>query len=68
MNKLGELNYYNNKVNELIEKVNIIKKELDRDIRTQYTALSEKVKDFEGKRNATLSFETSQLQCDNNKI
>jgi palmitoyltransferase len=68
MNKLGELNYYNNKVNELTEKVNITKKELDRDIRTQYTALSEKVKDIEGKRNAILSFETSQLQCDNNNI
>ena len=67
-NKLGELNYYNNKVNELTEKVNIAKKDLLRDIRAQYTALSEKVKDIEGKRNAILSFETSQLQYDLNNI
>ena len=68
MNKLGELNYYNNKVNELTEKVNLAKKDLIRDIRSQYTALSEKIKDVEGKRNAILSFETSQLQYDNNNI
>ena len=68
MNKLGELNYYNNKVNELTEKVNLAKKDLIRDIRSQYTALSEKIKDVEGKRNAILSFETSQLQYDSNNI
>ncbi len=68
MNKLGELNYYNNKVNELTEKVNKEKKNLIRDIRAQYSALSEKIKDVEGKRNAILSFETSQLQYDNNNI
>ena len=68
MNKLGELNYYNNKVNELTEKVNLSKKDLVRDIRAQYTALSEKIKDIEGKRNAVLSFETSQLQYDSNNI
>ena len=68
MNKLGELNYYNNKVNELTEKVNLAKKDLVRDIRSQYSALSEKIKDVEGKRNAILSFETSQLQLDSNNI
>ena len=68
MNKLGELNYYNNRVNELIEKVNLAKKDLVRDIRAQYSALSEKIKDVEGKRNAILSFETSQLQYDSNNI
>ena len=68
MNKIGELNYYNKKVNELTEKVNISKKELVRDIRAQYTVLSEKIKDIEGKRNAILSFETSQLQYDSNNI
>ena len=68
MNKLGELNYYNNRVNELTEKVNKAKKDLEREIRTQYTALSEKIKDIEGKRNAILSFETSQLQYDSNNI
>ena len=50
------------------KKVEISKKELLRDIRAQYTALSEKVKDIEGKRSAILSFETSQLQIDNNNI
>ena len=49
MNKLGELNYYNNKVNELTEKVNLAKKDLVRDIRSQYSVLSEKIKDVEGK-------------------
>lgn len=68
MNKLGELNYYNNKVNELTEKVNLAKKDLVRDIRSQYSVLSEKIKDVEGKRNAILSFETSQLQYDSNNI
>jgi len=68
MNKLGELNYYNNKVNELTEKVNLAKKDLVRDIRSQYSFLSEKIKDVEGKRNAILSFETSQLQYDSNNI
>ena len=67
-NRLGELNYYNNIVNDLNKKVEISKKELLRDIRAQYTALSEKVKDIEGKRSAILSFETSQLQIDNNNI
>ena len=67
-NKLQELNYYNNRVNELSKKINISKKELVRDVRTQYTALSEKVKDIEGKRNAILSYETNQLQIDNNNI
>ena len=51
MNKLGEFNYYNNKVNELTEKVNLAKKNLVRDIRSQYSVLSEKIKDVEGKRN-----------------
>jgi hypothetical protein len=68
MNKLGELNYYNNRVNDLTEKVNKEKKILIRDIRSQYSVLSEKIKDVEGKRNAILSFETSQLQIDNNNI
>ena len=68
MNKLGELNYYNNRVNELTEKVNKEKKNLIRDIRSQYSVLSEKIKDVEGKRNAILSYETSQLQFDNNNI
>ena len=68
INKMTELNYYNNKINELNEKVNKTKKELIRDIRTQYTAISEKIKDVEGKRNAILSFETSQLQYDSNNI
>ena len=68
MNKLTELNYYNNKVNDLTEKVNVAKKDLIRDIRAQYTTLSEKIKDVEGKRNAILSFETSQLQYDSNNI
>ena len=67
-NKLQELNYYNNRVNDLSKKINISKKELVRDVRTQYTALSEKVKDIEGKRNAILSYETNQLQIDNNNI
>ena len=67
-NKLQELNYYNNRVDELTKKINISKKELVRDIRAQYTALSEKVKDIEGKRNAILSYETNQLQIDNNNI
>ena len=67
-NKLNELNFYNNRVNELNKKINISKKELLRDIRTQYTALSEKIKDIEGKRNAIFSYETSQLQKDNNNI
>ena len=67
-NKLQELNYYNNRVSELSKKINIAKKELVRDVRKQYTALSEKVKDVEGKRNAILSYETSQLQIDNNNI
>ena len=68
MNKIGELNYYNNRVNDLTHKVNIAKKDLVRDIRSQYTILSEKIKDIEGKRNAILSFETSQLQYDSNNI
>ena len=67
-NKLGELNYYNNRVNELSKKVNVTKKELIRDIRAQYTALSEKIKDIEGKRSAILSYETAQLQKDINNI
>lgn len=68
LSKIGELNYYNNKVNDLTEKVNKTKKDLIRDIRSQYTALSEKIKDVEGKRNAILSFETSQIQYDSNNI
>ena len=68
MNKLSELNYYNKRVNELNQKINISKKDLLRDIRAQYTALSEKVKDVEGKRSAILSYETSKLQIDNNNI
>ena len=68
LNKLSELNYYNNKVSLLIDKVNNSKKELMRDIRTQYSELSEKIKDIEGKRNAILSFETSQIQVDANNI
>ena len=67
-NKLNELNVYNNRVNELSQIINSSKKELVRDIRKQYTALSEKIKDIEGKRNAVLSYETSQLQIDNNNI
>lgn len=67
-NKLSELNYYNNRVSVLIEKVNNSKKELARDIRAQYAELSEKIKDIEGKRNAVLSYETSQLQADANNI
>ncbi len=68
MNKLSELNYYNNRVTELNKKVNLAKKDLVRDIRAQYTAMSEKIKDIEGKRNAVLSYETSQLNIDNNNI
>ena len=68
INKIGELNYYNKKVNELTEKVDIAKKDLIRDIRAQYTFLSEKIKGIEGKRNAILSFVTSQLQYDSNNI
>ena len=68
INKIAELNYYNNKVNDLTDKVNLAKKDLIRDIRSQYTALSEKIKDIEGKRNAILTFETSQLQYDSNNI
>ena len=68
MNKLGELNYYNKRVNELNQRINTAKKNIIRDIRAQYTALSEKVKDIEGKRNAILSYEASQLQIDNNNI
>ena len=67
-NKLGELNFYNNRVNELSKKINLTKKELLRDIRAQYTALSEKIKDIEGKRSAILSYETAQLQKDINNI
>ena len=67
-NKLNELNYYNNRVLELNKKLDVAKKDLIRDIRKQYTALSEKVKDVEGKRNAVLSYETSQLQIDYNNI
>jgi palmitoyltransferase len=68
MNKLGELNYYNNRVNDLTEKVNKEKNILIRDIRSQYSVLSEKIKDVEGKRNSILSFEAWQLQIDNNNI
>ena len=67
-NKLDELNFYNNRVNELSKKINLTKKELLRDIRAQYTALSEKIKDIEGKRSAILSYETAQLQKDINNI
>ena len=67
-NKLGELNFYNNRVNELSKKINITKKDLIRDIRAQYTALSEKIKDIEGKRSAILSYETAQLQKEINNI
>lgn len=68
LNKLSELNYYNNKVSYLVDKVNNSKKELIRDIRAQYSELSEKIKDIEGKRNAILSYETSQIQADANNI
>jgi len=68
LNKLNELNYFNTVINDLIKKISNSKKDLERNIRKQFTFLSEKIKDIEGKKNAVLSFEINQLQTQSNSI
>ena len=68
LNKLNELNYFNTIINDLIKKITNSKKDLERNIRKQFTFLSEKIKDIEGKKNAVLSFEINQLQTQSNSI
>lgn len=68
MNKMTELNYSNNLIEEMISKIKYSKKKIERDIRTQFAAINEKVKSVEGKRLAVLSYESSQLQNQYNAI
>jgi hypothetical protein len=68
LNKLNELIYFNTIINDLIKKITNSKKDLERNIRKQFTFLSEKIKDIEGKKNAVLSFEINQLQTQSNSI
>ena len=68
INKLNQLNNYNSLINELFEKVTSAKKVIERDVRKDFTQLTEKIKDIEGKRDTILSYEASQLQNIQNKI
>ena len=68
INKLNQLNNYNSLINELFEKVGSTKKKIEREIRKDFTQLTEKIKDIEGKRDTILSYEASQLQNIQNKI
>ena len=66
--KLAELSVHNNKIGDLIEKLNNTRTNLIRDIRAQYSQLSQKIKNVEGKREAVLAYETMELQADLNAI
>ena len=68
MNKVTELNYNNNNIDEIISKIKYGKKNIERELRSQFALLSEKVKSVEGKRLAVLSYESSQLQNQYNAI
>ena len=67
-NKLNELNSYNTFINNLFEKVTTAKKNIEREVRKDYTALTERIKDIEGKRDTILSYEANQFQNQQNKI
>ena len=68
LSKVTELTFANSNIDELIERIKYSKRLLERDIRSQYAQLSEKVKAVEGKRLAVLSYESSQLQNQANAI
>ncbi len=68
LNKLNELNSYNTFINNLFEKVTTAKKNIEREVRKDYTALTERIKDIEGKRDTILSYEANQFQNQQNKI
>lgn len=55
-------------IEEIFEKLRVSKKGIERDLRTQYSALLEKIQGIEGKKVAVLSYESSQLQNQLNSI
>ncbi len=68
MDKLNELNKSNSTLDGLVEKVNSQKKKLERNIRSNYTELTEKIKGIEGKKVAVLSYESSSFQSQINSL
>lgn len=67
-NRLVELRNTNAIIDEIIEKLNMDRKKIERDIRANYSNLKEKVKNIEGKKLAVLNYESSVLQNHYNSI
>ncbi len=68
LNKLDILTGNIQKIEHNIEEVKVVKNNIEREIRTEYTSLFDQLKSEEGKKLAVLQFESSLLTNEINNI